>query len=250
MSARTLTAVASGTFCSLAVITVLAFSPARGSMTMLPSVQSATLEPPGAPTELPRNPTDSANGLPLVFVELKAVYKNIRAGFDNNLTDYLHPSGIAQAFLIGEQFIGRSPSCLILGDNIFFGHDLVPLLVEAARPCRHRVGDRWHVDLTYVKVAGGWRCLYRAADQFDQTVDVLVSPRRDALAGRRFFAAAIMRTGIERAEVVTDRAHVFSASPEEVSPAPQRGTVRQQCLGGRPRTAEDPVAAHARTEAG
>jgi type I restriction enzyme R subunit len=32
------------------------------------------------------------NGLPLVFIELKAVYKNIRAGFDNNLTDYLHQS--------------------------------------------------------------------------------------------------------------------------------------------------------------
>ena len=38
------------------------------------------------------------NGLPLVFIELKAVYKNIRAGFDNNLTDYLHPSSIVQAF--------------------------------------------------------------------------------------------------------------------------------------------------------
>jgi type I restriction enzyme R subunit len=38
------------------------------------------------------------NGLPVVFIELKAVYKNIRAGFDNNLTDYLHPSSIAQAF--------------------------------------------------------------------------------------------------------------------------------------------------------
>jgi type I restriction enzyme R subunit len=38
------------------------------------------------------------NGVPLVFIELKAVYKNIRAGFDNNLTDYLHPSSIAHAF--------------------------------------------------------------------------------------------------------------------------------------------------------
>lgn len=38
------------------------------------------------------------NGMPLVFVELKAVYKNIRAGFDNNLTDYLHPSSISHAF--------------------------------------------------------------------------------------------------------------------------------------------------------
>ncbi len=32
-----------------------------------------------------------------------------------------------------------------------------PLLAEAARPCRHRVGDRWWVDETYVKVSGQWR---------------------------------------------------------------------------------------------
>ncbi|HEY7321544.1 MAG TPA: type I restriction endonuclease, partial [Candidatus Binatia bacterium] len=38
------------------------------------------------------------NGLPLVFIELKAVYLNIRAGFDKNLTDYLHEHSIAQAF--------------------------------------------------------------------------------------------------------------------------------------------------------
>jgi glucose-1-phosphate thymidylyltransferase len=42
------------------------------------------------------------------------------------------PAGIAQAFLIGEKFINGEPSCLILGDNIFFGHDLVPLLTESA----------------------------------------------------------------------------------------------------------------------
>jgi type I restriction enzyme R subunit len=38
------------------------------------------------------------NGLPLVFIELKAVYKNIRTGFDENLTDYLHESSIGHAF--------------------------------------------------------------------------------------------------------------------------------------------------------
>lgn len=38
------------------------------------------------------------NGLPLVFFELKAVYRNIRAGFDDNLSDYLSESSIAQAF--------------------------------------------------------------------------------------------------------------------------------------------------------
>lgn len=38
------------------------------------------------------------NGLPLVFIELKAVYINIRAGFDNNLTDYLHEHSIGHGF--------------------------------------------------------------------------------------------------------------------------------------------------------
>ena len=38
------------------------------------------------------------NGLPLVFIELKAVYRNIRAGFDENLTDYLNEHSVAHAF--------------------------------------------------------------------------------------------------------------------------------------------------------
>jgi type I restriction enzyme R subunit len=38
------------------------------------------------------------NGLPIVFIELKAVYRNIRAGFDDNLSDYMHEHSIAQAF--------------------------------------------------------------------------------------------------------------------------------------------------------
>jgi glucose-1-phosphate thymidylyltransferase len=41
------------------------------------------------------------------------------------------PDGLAQAFIIGEQFIGNSPSALVLGDNIFYGHDLHSLLADA-----------------------------------------------------------------------------------------------------------------------
>ena len=41
------------------------------------------------------------------------------------------PDGLAQAFLIGEQFVGNHPSALVLGDNIFHGHDFAPLLAEA-----------------------------------------------------------------------------------------------------------------------
>lgn len=44
-----------------------------------------------------------------------------------------YPGGLAQAFLIGEEFIDNSPVCLILGDNIFYGHGLSEKLEKAAK---------------------------------------------------------------------------------------------------------------------
>src|ERR1700680_3020783 len=49
-----------------------------------------------------------------------------------------------------------------------------PQLIDAARPCRHDAGDRWYVDETYIRVAGVWKYLYRAVDQFGQVIDVLL----------------------------------------------------------------------------
>ena len=43
------------------------------------------------------------------------------------------PDGLAQAFLIGEEFIGDDCACLVLGDNIFHGSGFVPMLKEAVR---------------------------------------------------------------------------------------------------------------------
>ena len=50
-----------------------------------------------------------------------------------NITYAVQPSpdGLAQAFIIGKNFVGHGPSALVLGDNIFFGHDLVKILNSA-----------------------------------------------------------------------------------------------------------------------
>ena len=94
-----------------------------------------------------------------------------------------------------------------------------PLLAEAARPCRHAVGDRWQVDETYVKVAGRWRYVYRAIDQFGQVMDVLIAELRDARAAYRFFQQAIRTTKVMPVEVTTDQAPVYPAVLEELVPA-------------------------------
>jgi transposase-like protein len=100
-----------------------------------------------------------------------------------------------------------------------------PLLVDAARPCRHAVGDRWFVDETYVKVAGRWRYVYRAIDQHGQIVDVYVSARRDTQAARRFFVTAL-RAHLEPTEVITDQAWTLLAVVDELIPAAFHNTAQ------------------------
>ena len=98
-----------------------------------------------------------------------------------------------------------------------------PELIDAARPARHRVGDRWFVDETYVKVAGVWRYVYRAVDQHGQVIDVFVSRRRDIAAARRFFTTALTAHG-EPAEVITDRAAALANVIEDLIPAAVHNT--------------------------
>ena len=98
-------------------------------------------------------------------------------------------------------------------------HRFAPEFAEAARASRHIVGDRWHVDETYLRVGGTWRYLFRAIDQFGQVIDVFLSPRRDALAARHFFERAIGQTLVSPTEVTTDRFRVYPRLVDELFPA-------------------------------
>ena len=92
-----------------------------------------------------------------------------------------------------------------------------PEFVEAPRPTRHLLGDRWFVDETYVKVNGRWTYLYRAVDQYGQVIDVWLSARRDLTAARVFFTRTLA-TGAVPVEVTTDRAPAYPRVIDELVP--------------------------------
>src|SRR5438105_8045663 len=55
------------------------------------------------------------------------------------------PDGLAQAFLIGADFVGNAPSALVLGDNVFYGHDFAHLLEQADRKREGATVFAYHV---------------------------------------------------------------------------------------------------------
>jgi glucose-1-phosphate thymidylyltransferase len=55
------------------------------------------------------------------------------------------PDGLAQAFIIGDKFLGSAPSALVLGDNIFYGHDFAPLLGGADGQAQGATVFAYHV---------------------------------------------------------------------------------------------------------
>jgi transposase-like protein len=66
-----------------------------------------------------------------------------------------------------------------------------PELEKRIRPHLRVTNGSWRVDETYIRVKGEWVYLYRVVDASGQTIDFLLSPRRDAAAARRFFRKAL-----------------------------------------------------------
>ena len=68
---------------------------------------------------------------------------------------------------------------------------ILPVLASVFRRRKRPVGSSWRMDETYIKVGGQWKYLYRAVDKLGQTVDFLLTAKRDVAAARRFFERAI-----------------------------------------------------------
>jgi transposase, IS6 family len=83
-----------------------------------------------------------------------------------------------------------------------FAPEIEARLRRHLRPCC----GPWHVDETYIRIGGGWRYLYRAVDGTGQTIDFLLSAKRDIQAARRFFRGALDRNNTRNPRIViTDR---------------------------------------------
>jgi len=71
-----------------------------------------------------------------------------------------------------------------------------PLIAVNAQARKRAAANSWRMDETYIKVRGRWTYLYRAVDRDGQTLDFMLSERRDLAAARRFFKQAIGTNGV------------------------------------------------------
>ena len=67
-----------------------------------------------------------------------------------------------------------------------------PVLNERIRRELRPPKGSWHVDETYVKVAGVWTYLYRAVDSAGETIEFMLSPKRDLVAAKLFMRLALL----------------------------------------------------------
>jgi IS6 family transposase len=86
-----------------------------------------------------------------------------------------------------------------------------PILNQRLRRERRDPNRSWRVDETYVRVAGNWTYLYRAVDSAGDTIDFMLSPKRDPTAAKLFLRLALSGTGRVRPRVVNVDGHAAYA---------------------------------------
>ena len=83
---------------------------------------------------------------------------------------------------------------------------------------RRRLGDTWFLDEVFVTMSGQRRYLWRAVDQDGDLIDLLVQPRRDGRAARRFFRTLSRSQRQEPSRLVTDKLGSYRVAHRDVRP--------------------------------
>jgi transposase, IS6 family len=102
-----------------------------------------------------------------------------------------------------------------------------PLLNRWLRRELRHPNRSWRVDETYVKIAGKWAYLYRAVDSAGDTIDFMLSPKRDLTAAKLFLRLALSATGSRRPRVINVDGHPAYAGA--IAELKQSGELGRRC---------------------
>jgi transposase-like protein len=92
-----------------------------------------------------------------------------------------------------------------------------PELEKRIRPYLRLTNDSYRVDETYVKIKGEWKYLYRAVDSTGQTIDFMLSAKRDAKAAKRFFRKMLKAASHSSPRVINvDKNPAYPPAVEEL----------------------------------
>ena len=92
---------------------------------------------------------------------------------------------------------------------------VLPVLAAVFRKRKRPVGSSWRMDETYIKDAGKWKYLYRAVDRAGDTVDFLLTAKRDKATARRFLERAINLHSVPE-KITIDKSGANTAAIESV----------------------------------
>ena len=134
-----------------------------------------------------------------------------------------YPISVAQmGEMTAERGLSISASCIWRWVQIYG-----PELDKRCRRHLKPTNKSWRLDETYIKVKGQERFLYRAVDSIGQTIDFLLTAKRDAAAAKRFFRRALAQTGNPMPRVINvDKSRSYPAAVEGLK---QEGIIRRRC---------------------
>src|SRR5437867_12004183 len=90
---------------------------------------------------------------------------------------------------------------------------------KRTRSQRHHLGDRWHLDEVFLTINGKLQYLWRAVDQDGDVLDILVQPRRNKKAAKKFFRKLLKGLQYVPRAMITDKLRSYAAAKAEVMPS-------------------------------